>query len=201
MGGDDPDHPPASGSASTEDVDPRLDFISDYISKSLRVKLEKWQKMMSASDTRQVVMDFIDKEDRELLVITQTSAGEEAAGGPLDYVCRRLLTLWRSGQIPILLNFPKFHRIVYTCTVNWYVRYDTTVLKPILLHKYVASGFLPHELWVCFVPFSDIVWIVYWIGYCNARPRASPDPPFTKHSRPIKSMWPHAMIYPGPQAV
>ena len=78
MGGEDPDHPPASAAASAEDVDPRLDFLSDYISKSLRVKLEKWQKMMTSADTRQVVIDFIDKEERELLVVTQTGAGEAA---------------------------------------------------------------------------------------------------------------------------
>ena len=77
MGGDDADRA-ASASASSEDVDPRLDFLSDYVSKSLRVKLEKWQKMMSSADTRQVVVDFIDKEERELLVITQTGAGEPA---------------------------------------------------------------------------------------------------------------------------
>ena len=86
MGGDDPDHPPASASASTEDVDPRLDFLSDYISKSLRVKLEKWQKMMTSSDTRTIIMDFIDKDQQELLVITQTSAGEWAAPVPFALV-------------------------------------------------------------------------------------------------------------------
>ena len=81
MGGDDAERA-ASASASAEDVDPRLDFLSDYVSKSLRVKLEKWQKMMSSPDTRQVVMDFIDKEERELLVITQTGAGERAKRQP-----------------------------------------------------------------------------------------------------------------------
>lgn len=70
---------PASGSASAEDqdVDPRLDFLSDYILKSLRVKLEKWQKMMSTGDMKQMVLDFCDKPDGpELLVIMQNNAGE-----------------------------------------------------------------------------------------------------------------------------
>ncbi|XP_037074053.1 dynein beta chain, ciliary-like [Pollicipes pollicipes] len=76
MGEEEAANPPASASASAEDIDPRLEFISDYISKSLRIKLEKWQKMMGTTDMRAVVMDFCDKADSaELLVITQNNAG------------------------------------------------------------------------------------------------------------------------------
>lgn len=33
-----------------EEPDPRVDFISQYVMKTFRVKIDKWQKMMTSDD-------------------------------------------------------------------------------------------------------------------------------------------------------
>lgn len=33
-----------------EDMDPRLEFVSSYVSKTFRIKGDKWQKLMMSDD-------------------------------------------------------------------------------------------------------------------------------------------------------
>ena len=49
-------------------ADNRLDFIFDHLQRSLRVKADKWQKMLAdeKNDYRTVVMDFLEKPEREV---------------------------------------------------------------------------------------------------------------------------------------
>ena len=35
-----------------KEEDPRLEFISSYVMKSLRIKMDKWHKMMGAEDSK-----------------------------------------------------------------------------------------------------------------------------------------------------
>lgn len=38
-----------------EETDPRMDYISSYVTKTFRIKVDKWQKLM-ASDGDKVTM-------------------------------------------------------------------------------------------------------------------------------------------------
>jgi hypothetical protein len=44
-----------------EDTDPRLDYISSYVTKTFRIKLDKWQKLMASDDkvTMITMVEFI----------------------------------------------------------------------------------------------------------------------------------------------
>ncbi|XP_049855418.1 dynein beta chain, ciliary-like [Schistocerca gregaria] len=59
-----------------DDEDPRLDFIFAYLARSLRIKSEKWTKMLSNEDTNKIVMDFLDKTTEYLLIVTVNTAGQ-----------------------------------------------------------------------------------------------------------------------------
>ncbi|XP_029978186.1 dynein axonemal heavy chain 9 [Sphaeramia orbicularis] len=48
--------------------DRRLGFIRDYILKSLKVKQDKWDRLVSTEDTKQLLQDFLDKAEPGSLV-------------------------------------------------------------------------------------------------------------------------------------
>lgn len=56
-------------------LDSRLDFICDYVLKSLKVKQDKWEKLLSSEDNRQVLQDFLDRLENRTLVVSVTAAG------------------------------------------------------------------------------------------------------------------------------
>lgn len=55
--------------------DKRLDFIADYVLRTLRLKQDKWQKCVSSEDNRQVLQEFLDKAEQRTLVVSVTAAG------------------------------------------------------------------------------------------------------------------------------
>lgn len=55
--------------------DKRLDFIADYVLRTLKLKQDKWQKCVSSEESRQVLQDFLDKAERRTLVVSVTAAG------------------------------------------------------------------------------------------------------------------------------
>uniref|UniRef100_A0A671VQG9 Dynein axonemal heavy chain 17 n=1 Tax=Sparus aurata TaxID=8175 RepID=A0A671VQG9_SPAAU len=55
--------------------DRRLDFIADYVLRTLKVKQDKWQKCVSSEDNRQVLQEFLDRAERRTLVVSVTAAG------------------------------------------------------------------------------------------------------------------------------
>lgn len=56
--------------------DARFDFLSEYVLKSMKLKNDKWQKLQGNEEYRQQIMDFFEKPDHNLLVITQNSGGQ-----------------------------------------------------------------------------------------------------------------------------
>lgn len=56
-------------------VDSRLDLICDYVLKTLKVKQDKWEKLLSSEDNRQVLQDFLDRVENRILVVSVTAAG------------------------------------------------------------------------------------------------------------------------------
>uniref|UniRef100_A0A1B6BXH8 Dynein beta chain, ciliary-like n=1 Tax=Clastoptera arizonana TaxID=38151 RepID=A0A1B6BXH8_9HEMI len=55
--------------------DPRLMFIYTCLTKSVKFKVEKWQKMMGNDVFKVMIMDFLSKSENNILLITLTSAG------------------------------------------------------------------------------------------------------------------------------
>ncbi|KAK2885147.1 hypothetical protein Q8A73_021621 [Channa argus] len=56
-------------------VDKRLDFLADYVLRTLKVKQDKWQKCVSVEENRQALHDFLDKAEQRILVVSVTAAG------------------------------------------------------------------------------------------------------------------------------
>ncbi|XP_037911922.1 dynein beta chain, ciliary-like [Hermetia illucens] len=63
------------GTVKSLKVDTRLDFIMNYIMKTMRLKQEKWNKMMATEEMRELVMTFLDDPNQERLIFTVTAAG------------------------------------------------------------------------------------------------------------------------------
>lgn len=60
--------------------DGRLDFIADYVLRTLKLKQDKWQKFVSSEDNRQLLQDFVNKAELGTLVVSVTGAGQLQAG-------------------------------------------------------------------------------------------------------------------------
>ena len=78
-----------------KEEDPRLEFISSYVMKSLRIKMDKWHKMMGAEDSKvywavlifewyliynyqsnqNLIHDWLTNPDKERLIINVNNAG------------------------------------------------------------------------------------------------------------------------------
>ncbi len=56
--------------------DRRLDFIADYVLRTLKLKQDKWQKCVSSEENRQVLQEFVDRAERRTLVVSVTAAGQ-----------------------------------------------------------------------------------------------------------------------------
>ncbi|XP_054619923.1 dynein axonemal heavy chain 9-like isoform X2 [Dunckerocampus dactyliophorus] len=62
--------------------DRRLDFIEDYVLRTLQVKHELWQKCVSCEENLRILQDFLDTPKQGSLVVSVTAAGllQPAAG-------------------------------------------------------------------------------------------------------------------------
>ena len=54
----------------------RLDFIQDYTLKSLRLKQEKWNKLVVSDEQRGYILSFIEKDLPQELIISQNIGGQ-----------------------------------------------------------------------------------------------------------------------------
>ena len=55
--------------------DPRIFFVADYVLKTLKLKSDKFGKMYALDENKQMIHDFFDKADLQLLIIQYTAAG------------------------------------------------------------------------------------------------------------------------------
>ncbi|CAH0400414.1 unnamed protein product [Chilo suppressalis] len=60
--------------ADKEDVDTRLEFMSEYILKSLKIKLDKWTKFITG-DERHILFRYFDFPKYEIIVFRMNTAG------------------------------------------------------------------------------------------------------------------------------
>ncbi|XP_014668470.1 PREDICTED: LOW QUALITY PROTEIN: dynein beta chain, ciliary-like [Priapulus caudatus] len=59
--------------------DSRLIFLREYVERTLKLKADKWQKLVSVEETKQLLTDFFEKCDYRQLVISANSTGALAA--------------------------------------------------------------------------------------------------------------------------
>ena len=57
------------------DKDRRTEFIQEYTLKSMRLKVDKWNKIIISDVQRQYLQDFLDKDLPQSMVISQNIAG------------------------------------------------------------------------------------------------------------------------------
>ncbi|XP_013068368.2 dynein beta chain, ciliary [Biomphalaria glabrata] len=55
--------------------DVRVEFMADYVLKTLKQKPDKWTKMYSLDENKQLFMDFFEKPDLNTIIIIATAAG------------------------------------------------------------------------------------------------------------------------------
>ena len=55
--------------------DRRIEFIAEYVLKTMRLKSDRWTKMYSADECKQMLLDFFEKNDVQNLVMILTPAG------------------------------------------------------------------------------------------------------------------------------
>ncbi|GAB0093903.1 hypothetical protein DMENIID0001_090950 [Sergentomyia squamirostris] len=58
-----------------EDGEEIIHFLSSYLIKTLRLKIDKWHKLMTTDDTRTVVIQWLSKPNERLLLITVNQLG------------------------------------------------------------------------------------------------------------------------------
>ena len=61
-------------------ADLRVHFIADYLIKSLRLRSDKWAKMVQIEDQHRTIMDFCEKPQPALLVFHVNPAGSLVSG-------------------------------------------------------------------------------------------------------------------------
>lgn len=61
--------------ADLELNDTRIEFVADYVLKTIRLKPDKWSKMYSLEENKQMIVDFFEKSDHMALLIQSSAAG------------------------------------------------------------------------------------------------------------------------------
>lgn len=62
--------------ASDLDIeDSRVEFIADYVMKTLKLKPDKWTKMYGLDENKQMFMDYFEKSELQTLVLVAPSSG------------------------------------------------------------------------------------------------------------------------------
>ncbi|XP_049809049.1 dynein beta chain, ciliary [Schistocerca nitens] len=62
--------------ASEGGPDPRVEFLGSYVQKTLKLKPEKWGRVMATEEFRQIVMDFLNKPEPMMLLVMQNNAAQ-----------------------------------------------------------------------------------------------------------------------------
>lgn len=92
--------------------DPRMDLMGNYVQKTLKLKPEKWTRMINTEEHKAVVMKFLERPSPMLLVIILTHTAQliAANGFPLPQ-------LKTKGRIVFNDNSRKFYSNVDTFLV------------------------------------------------------------------------------------
>lgn len=55
--------------------DSRIEFIAAYILKTFKIKLEKWMKMYVVEESKNMILEFVEKNEQNLLVFYMSLSG------------------------------------------------------------------------------------------------------------------------------
>ena len=75
--------------------DRRVDFIREYTLTSMRLKQDKWNKIIISDEQRNYLMSFVDKNEPQQMVISQNIAGHLQVSSYLQ-LCLVSIILFRS---------------------------------------------------------------------------------------------------------
>lgn len=64
-----------ASAAELELGDARVEFMADYVLKTLRIKGDKWMKMYSLEENKMMFMDFFEKADNMVFIIQSAGGG------------------------------------------------------------------------------------------------------------------------------
>lgn len=62
---------PSGGTTERTQIDSRFDFLASVVHKSLRLKPDRWAKLMSVDEAKRTILDFLDHAEPPLIVFTQ----------------------------------------------------------------------------------------------------------------------------------
>ena len=98
---------------TTFDSDPRLQFIESYTQKTLKVKSDKWAKLLSMEELKQMIIDYVDKGDqRNLLMVVQSNGIPQPFYEFPGILKAKAVYFVKKGKIP--LNKERFRsEIIY----------------------------------------------------------------------------------------
>ncbi|XP_053544923.1 dynein axonemal heavy chain 9 [Bombina bombina] len=57
-------------------TDPRVQFLEDYVLKTMKLKSDRWQKCLSTEEHRGTIQGFVKRPEQMLLVVTLNAAGQ-----------------------------------------------------------------------------------------------------------------------------
>ena len=55
--------------------DKRIDFVAEYVLKTLKLKPDKWQKCIGVEENKIMIQEFFEKSDHMILIISANAAG------------------------------------------------------------------------------------------------------------------------------
>lgn len=53
--------------------DPRLDFLGGYIQKTMKLKPEKWSRLLATDELKAQVVDYLDHPEPPVLIVMQVN--------------------------------------------------------------------------------------------------------------------------------
>ncbi|CAG7732677.1 unnamed protein product [Allacma fusca] len=98
-------------------VDARLDFLLDLLTRSLKIKLDKWTKMLLQEDYRTILLEFFDRDDvPNLLIVTLNAGGQliTASAFPTAAKAKGIYFMKKDPSIPLMKDDVNFkENLVY----------------------------------------------------------------------------------------
>lgn len=62
--------------AAAEGPDTRFEFMGSYVQKTLKLKPEKWQRLITVEENKLVLKEFLDRNQPEVLIIVLTQSAQ-----------------------------------------------------------------------------------------------------------------------------
>ncbi|XP_066247541.1 dynein beta chain, ciliary-like [Euwallacea similis] len=89
-------------------VDKRLDFLGTYVQKSLKLKSEKWTRLIATEDYKAIVKKFLERHSPNLLVIILTPAAQlvPSNGFPLVQLKTKGVYFIKKEPAPVCKSSP-----------------------------------------------------------------------------------------------